>query len=147
MQATLLTPEPPETSRLAVDRFSHLPCHQRRHLHPGSLPVHCPPLVRCLYTPANPQLNHRRAVSSTPASSAVADVSEPPATAVLQPVSYLTMYSPVRYLSVLTGTEDAESLPTTTPPAKTYGPRDLSGLRSNQFRNLQRRVRRHHTIR
>jgi len=44
--------------------------------------------------------------------------------------------------------EDAETLPTTSQPAKTYEPHDFSCLRSDQaapFRTLQRRIRRHRT--
>jgi hypothetical protein len=140
------TAVPPASHTAAALRTTN---QKQRDMLPG--PSECPrspPMRPSL--PPNPRI---RDVSPPPASLTTAHGPESPPASVLRPPSLVEPHlSPVlpRLTSVPTRfdwAEDAESLPTTTPSAETYGPRDFSSLRSSQpapFRTLRRRVRRRH---
>jgi hypothetical protein len=118
---------------------------------PASTPRSPPASRSPPFCPNSPQFGRKRAVSPSPAPSTAAETSEPTTAAVLRPPSTVSPpSSPVPPCLIPVSprfdwAEDVEALPVMTLFAKTYGPRDLSGLWSSQpapFQMLQRRTRR-----
>jgi len=90
------------------------------------------------HSPSTPHLSERQPTSEKPRHT----FPEP------TPSSVPPDSAPVR--SHFDWAEDAESLPTSSPSARTYEPRDFSCLRSNQpspFQTIQRRIHRYRTVR